>query len=220
MRIKWYGHASFRITDAGGRSLITDPYPPERAGYKPVTETADIVSISSDDDSFHCRYDLIPGQPALVDALKVARSGGSARVAGLDFHAIETAGYRGEAIDHNAMLRFEMDGLSVAHMGDVGVPLNAEQVDFLAGVDVLLALTGGHPTLALDELMRVIRAAQPRLIIPMHFQTLRYAPRNLLWLPDFLAYFGADQVEFVCDDSLTLMPDTLAGPRVRVLSYA
>ena len=57
-------------------------------------------------------------------------------------------------------------------------PLTATQRDFFAGIDVLLALAGGHPTLELDELMDVIRAVRPPLVVPMHFRTLTYKPRN------------------------------------------
>jgi hypothetical protein len=33
MEITWLGHAAFKLTDASGRSVITDPYTPEGVGY-------------------------------------------------------------------------------------------------------------------------------------------------------------------------------------------
>ncbi|MEM6530384.1 MAG: MBL fold metallo-hydrolase, partial [Chloroflexota bacterium] len=50
MKLKWYGHAAFRITTANGTSIVTDPYSPDLAGYPPFTEPADIAIASSGDD--------------------------------------------------------------------------------------------------------------------------------------------------------------------------
>ena len=72
MEIKWYGHAAFRLTPEHGPSVITDPYTPEGVGYAPIGDTADVVLISSDDDDAHCRADLIPGNPLVLNALTVA----------------------------------------------------------------------------------------------------------------------------------------------------
>ncbi|MDQ3793036.1 MAG: MBL fold metallo-hydrolase [Actinomycetota bacterium] len=35
MKIKWYGHACFRV-DGDGTSIVIDPYTPEVAGLEPV----------------------------------------------------------------------------------------------------------------------------------------------------------------------------------------
>ena len=76
MKIKWYGHASFLITGDNGRRIITDPYTPETSGYMPIPDAPDIVIISSDNDPFHCRADLIPGKPTVINALELAQKGG------------------------------------------------------------------------------------------------------------------------------------------------
>lgn len=76
MKLKWYGHASFLVTGEKGVTLITDPYTPETSGYEPIPDSPDIVIVSSDNDSFHCRADLIPGSPAIINALQLAQNGG------------------------------------------------------------------------------------------------------------------------------------------------
>jgi len=43
VKLKWLGHAAFLITSEAGTRLITDPYTPEKAGYQPITDEADIV---------------------------------------------------------------------------------------------------------------------------------------------------------------------------------
>ncbi len=223
MKIKWYGQASFLITADDGTMIVTDPYTPETSGYQPVREAADIALISSDNDSFHCRADLIPGQPVVVNALALAQNGGERVEKGIPIRAIEAM----EALNHayhdpdqNGMYRFVVDGISFGHMGDVGNALSEEQMAFFKGVDVLLALAGGHPTIELDDLMTVIERAQPRLIIPMHFRTLTYKPRNSLWIETFLSRFPNDEIDFAFSSEATLTRDTLpSSRRLLVLDY-
>jgi L-ascorbate metabolism protein UlaG (beta-lactamase superfamily) len=223
MRLKWYGHASFRVTADNGTSIITDPYTPETSGFKPFTEPPDIVIMSSDNDPFHCRADLVPGSPVVINALQLAQSGGSRVEQGITISAIEAM----EALDHrehdpdqNGMYRFTVDGISIGHMGDVGNPFSAEQIDFFRDVDVLLALTGGHPTIDLDDLKVVIDEARPKLVIPMHFRTLRSKLSNILWVESFLNYFRDEDVDFACDCEVDLeREDIPQQTRVLVMDY-
>ena len=224
MKLKWYGQASFRITAEDGTSIVTDPYTPETSGYAPVTEPTDIVIRSSDNDSFHCRADLIPGEPAVVTALDLAGNGGETTVNGIRIRAIEAMealNHRYHDPDQNGMYRFTVDGIDIGHMGDVGNPLNDEQIDFFKGIDVLLALAGGHPTIELDDLKTVIDGAQPRLIVPMHFRTLTYKPRNTYWIETFLSYFPAENIDFAFGSEATVTRDSLPdSTRVLVIDYA
>ncbi|MBL8161833.1 MAG: MBL fold metallo-hydrolase [Anaerolineae bacterium] len=224
MKLKWYGHASFLVTASNGTTIITDPYTPETSGYEPIPDTPNVVIISSDNDSYHCRADLIKGNPTIINALELAQAGGVRAVNGVTFQAIQAM----EALDHhehdpdqNGMYRFTVDDISVGHLGDVGNPLSDEQMRFFAGVDVLLALAGGHPTIALDDLEALIKRAQPKLVVPMHFRTLRYKPRNTFWIQSFLNYFAPEDVDFACATEVTLTREMLPEKtRVLVLSHA
>lgn len=225
MQITWYGHAAFKLIPETGPSVICDPYTPEGVGYQPIDESADLVVISSDDDSAHCRADLIPGNPAVLNALTIAQNGGSAQAAGLTVNAIEAAEW-----DHhpehavpgqNGMYRFEMDGIRVAHMGDVGNPLTSAQMAFFEDVDVLLALAGGYLTIELPDLVKLIETVRPKLVIPMHFRTLTYRPRNTMWIESFLTYFDDEDVDFACQSTITLnKTDIPMAPRVMVMTHA
>jgi len=224
MKIKWYGHASFLITAQNDTTIVTDPYTPETSGYLPIPDSPDIVIISSDNDTFHCRADLVPGSPIIMNALHVAKNGGQRIEKDITFQAIEAM----EALDHqfhdpdqNGMYRFTVDGVSIGHLGDIGNALTEDQLRFFSGVDVLLALAGGHPTIRLDDLKVVIDRTQPKLVIPMHFRTLRYKPRNTFWIQSFLNYFDPQEVDFACDTEVTITPDTLpSSTRVLILAHA
>jgi len=79
-------------------------------------------------------------------------------------------------------------------MGDIGNPLTSEQLTALRDrVDVLLALTGGHATIALDDLDTAIRAIQPRVVIPMHYYHSR-GVLNILPVDAFTARYPVKQV--------------------------
>jgi L-ascorbate metabolism protein UlaG (beta-lactamase superfamily) len=94
----------------------------------------------------------------------------------------------------NALYRFELGGLSICHMGDVGTPLADAQLAPLRGrVDVLLALAGAGLTIALPDLDDAIAAIDPKVVVPMHHRTpsLKYVVGPV---EDFLARRGGDHV--------------------------
>ncbi len=224
MKIKWYGHAAFLITGDDGASVITDPYTPETSGYQPITDQPDVVLTSSLNDDFHDRSDLIPGDPVRINMLDVARGGGKIEAAGLVFKGIESS----EMYEHPyhepdkcAMYRWEMDGIHIGHMGDVGNPFTPEEYDFFRDLDVFLVLAGDVPTIRLPDLKRVIDRVQPKLVIPMHFRTLRYKPRNMQWITSFLHHFNDADVDFQSDWEVELRREGLPeSTRVLVLTHA
>ena len=225
MHLKWYGQAAFLITRSDGFRIVTDPYTPEELGFAPMTDEADLVLTSSDDDSAHCRHDLVPGNHVWLNTLDAVREGGVKTVAGVEVRAIEAM----EIEDHplhepgaNAMYRFEVDGMQIGHMGDIGDPLTEAQTAFFDGVDILLTLAGGQFTTPLDDVKRVIDVTRPKLVIPMHFRTLCYKPRSLLWIPSFLSYFDEEnEVDFAFGCEVEISKDTLPREtRVLVMDYA
>jgi len=224
MKIKWYGHAAFIITASDGTSVITDPYTPETSGYQSIPDIPDVVLTSSLNDDFHDRSDLILGDPVRINMLDVARSGGEIEAAGLVIKGIESS----EMYEHPfhepdkcAMYRWDMDGISIGHMGDVGNPLTEEEIAFFAGLDVFLVLAGDVPTIRLPDLKQAIDRVQPKLVIPMHFRTLRYKPRNMQWITAFLRHFNDADIDFQSDWEVELSQDDLPETtRVLVLTHA
>ena len=225
MRIKWYGQAAFILTDSNGLRVALDPYTPEELGFAPIGDEADIVITSSDDDSAHCRHDLVPGDHPWLNAVDAVREGGVSSVGGLEVSAVEAM----EVEDHplhepgaNAMYRFELDGMQIAHMGDMGRDLNDKQTAFFDGTDILLALAGGQMTTRLEEVKRLIDFVRPKLVIPMHFRTLCYKPRNLHWIDTFLSHFNEEKdVDFAFGCEIEVTKDKLPEKtRVLVMDYA
>ena len=225
MQITWYGQASFGIESDSGLLIVTDPYDPETSGYKPFPKPANVVIRSSDNDDFHCNAHLVPQKEdaTVITALDVAKNGGSVESHGITFKAVQAM----EHVDHhlhdpddNGMYRFNIDGIEIGHMGDMGNPFNKEQMDFFRGVDVLLALAGGFPVIAHDELMKVINETQPKIVIPMHFRTLTYKPRDSYWISEFLSHFDDKDVDFAFSNTATInKADLPESTRVLVVDY-
>ncbi len=196
MKIRWLAHASFLI-EGNGLRIITDPYEPnEIINLPPVTETADIVVRSSDDDEAHCFIETIPAGFELVTATDIVDTG--AIVKGIQFDAIwsEESHKHKEVVRDNAMYRFTLDGIRITHMGDVGNPLTPEQMEALAGTDILLALVGGPPTIELPDLHEVIAYVKPKVIIPMHYKIP--GPRfHMLPVTDFTRHYPEAVIDWL-----------------------
>ena len=213
MKIKWYGHACFRL-EGGGVSIITDPYTPEIAGLDPVEVPADLVIMSSATDRFHSNAAMVPGNPMILNALEIADRG-SVEVNGVEFEALrtmESLKYK-ESPDENAIFRFEVEGMSILHLGDLGNPLTNEQLNRLGGkVDILLALTGGPPTIELEDLDRAIEEIGPRIVVPMHYQIPRLK-LDILPLEAFTSRYPEDAITRVGSAEVELsqsaLPQTL-----------
>jgi L-ascorbate metabolism protein UlaG (beta-lactamase superfamily) len=221
MKIKWYGHACFRIEGDDIR-IVTDPYTPEVAGLEPIDESADVVVMSSATDRFHSDVSMVPGDPKILNALQISGRG-PVEVNNVVFEALPTMESlkHKESPDENAIYRFELEGISILHLGDLGNPLTDEQLALLRGrVDILLALSGGPPTIELEDLERAIEEIRPRVVIPMHYRIPKLK-LDILPLEAFTSRYpeetvtrvGATEVEF----SIDTLPRTL---RVYVLEPA
>jgi len=122
--------------------------------------------------------------------------------------------------DQNAMYRFNVDGIEIGHMGDMGNNFSDSQMTFFKGVDVLLSHAGGYPVISLEELNRIVDQIKPRLVIPMHFRTLCYKPCEMHFISSFLESFGAERVDFACASSASIKSDALPSEtRGLVLDY-
>ena len=165
MKIKWLGHASFMITSDTGTRIITDPY--ESGGdlsYGKIEESADIVTVSHD----HFDHNNIA---TIRDNPEVVR--GTAKTNGIEFEGIPTYHdeARGQQRGNNTILCFEVDGIRVCHLGDLGHPLSDEQVAKLGRIDILLLPVGGFYTIDTEVATQICNQLTPKMIMPMHYKT-------------------------------------------------
>ncbi len=215
MTIKFLGHATFLITSEDGLRIITDPYDPggygEQFRYGPITDAADIVTVSHD-HADHNYPQGVPGNPVVVTS--------SGEVSGISFEVIESFhdDARGAQRGSNRIFCFEVDGIRLCHLGDLGHPLTAEHVAAIGEVDVLLIPVSGTATIDAGRATEMVAQLRPAVVIPMHFKTPQidfpFAPVDA-----FLA--GKDNVERTGISEVSICSDDLgAEPRIIVLDPA
>jgi L-ascorbate metabolism protein UlaG (beta-lactamase superfamily) len=169
MKVKWYGHAAFKLTTAKGVRLIIDPYEPGFGGaltYGAITDEADIV-LTSHDHGDHCYVQEIKG--------KFTRIGkeGSYDVAGIKILAIPCFHdpSKGKERGNNLIFVIEADNLRVAHAGDLGHALDAGTLQKIGSVDLLLLPVGGFYTIDANVATDVMQVIRPSITVPMHYKT-------------------------------------------------
>jgi L-ascorbate metabolism protein UlaG (beta-lactamase superfamily) len=213
MKIRFYAHASFRL-EGNGVAIVTDPYTPgpDVSNFEPISEAADIVIMSSATDRFHSDPTHVGGEPVVINAVEVPAGG--VTVKGVHFQALQTMesltfDYVNRDPDYNAMYYFTLEGIRCFHMGDLGNPVEPAHLEAMRDqVDVMFALTGGHATIALDDLQAAVSAIGPRIVIPMHY----YSPKGRLKIhpvTEFTARYPAEQVTFVQGCEIELMKGQL-----------
>jgi len=168
MQITWLGHSAFRLQGKGATdavSIITDPYNGDKVGLKLPRIEADIVTISHDHED-HNNLAGVKGEPFVI------RGAGEYEIKSVyidgihSFHDAEKGGKRGD----NIMYRFDIEDISVAHLGDLGHELDDKQLERLEGTDILLIPVGGIFTIDAQKAVSVINQIEPRIVIPMHYK--------------------------------------------------
>ena len=170
MKLTWLGHACFLVEQDGYR-IVLDPYA-DVAGYADVRTEAHEVLCS------HGHYDhsAVSGvallgekeSPFVIRKVKTC-------------HDEQGGALRGE----NTVHILEAGGVSVAHLGDLGHQLTAEQLEAIGRVDGVLVPIGGTYTLDAEGAKRVCEAVNPKWAIPMHYRQGSYGFPVLLTAEDF-----------------------------------
>lgn len=168
MIITWQGHSCFKIQDKigpDGVTLVTDPFNKE-TGLKVPNFEADIVTVSHN-HADHNNVAALRGNPFIIDCAGEYDFKGIL-VEGIDsFHD----GVQGKDKGANTIYRIEVEDISIVHLGDLGDVLDNAQLEKLAGTDILLIPVGGKYTLDAKKAVEVISQIEPRIVIPMHYQT-------------------------------------------------
>ncbi|MDI9505917.1 MAG: MBL fold metallo-hydrolase [Candidatus Excrementavichristensenella sp.] len=165
MTIQWLGHSCFLITSSDGRTLLTDPFD-ETVGYALPKVPANVVTCSHDHFDHHAIQPL-PNGYTVIDTPGTHHNHGFVVEGIPSFHDEKQGSLRGS----NIIYKFQVDGLKVAHMGDLGhLPTKAME-EQLQGIDIMLLPVGGVYTVDGDQAAQIVEMVKPRLVIPMHYRT-------------------------------------------------
>jgi L-ascorbate metabolism protein UlaG (beta-lactamase superfamily) len=173
VKIEYFGHACFRLSQAG-RRIVLDPYADGSvAGCPPLRLEAEAVYCSHDHGDHNAvQCVTLTGQPAPKCAVTELETD----------HDDAGGKLRGK----NIIRIFDFDGLRIAHFGDLGRLLTAEEIAQLRDLDCALIPVGGYYTIDAATAAEVAASVAPRLIIPMHYRTEQSGLPVIAFLEDAL----------------------------------
>lgn len=189
MEITWYGHACFKLKDDTA-TIITDPFGPG-LGLPTPALNADIVTISHN-SIHHNATHLIgghyktlngPGEYEIKEVFITGHHMYPAKLASQDITQ-----------NDNVVFVYEVEGITICHLGDIWHVPDQSQVEAFDNVDVLLIPVGGGQSLNAAKAAEVIGIIEPAIVIPMHYHlpelTIPLDP-----LDKFLKEMGLSQTE-------------------------
>ena len=181
MKITYIGHACFKVEEEG-YSLVLDPYKDGSVpGYGNVREKANEVLCSHlhGDHGAVENVEIIDGDtsPFMITLLTAN-------------HDDQGGALRGKS---NITI-MQSKKYKVAHLGDLGEPLNEQQLIALSDLDVLLIPVGGHYTIDAKQASDLVKILKPRITIPMHYRTSQFGYEVIGTLDQFTQYFDTTEL--------------------------
>ncbi len=207
MEIHWYGMSCFRITERKHATIVTDPYAPG-LGLADLKLRGDVVTISHDAPGHNHRQ-------AVSGVEHVLNGPGEYEIGSVFITGIATAS-RSKKFN-NVIYVFDYDGLTVAHLGDIGDVPSQKQIEDLELVNVMLVPVGGGTSLNAARAAELVSMIEPNIVIPMHYHQPGLKT-TLDPLDKFLKEMGATDVKEDTSFKATSAESLPEGTEVVILS--
>ena len=192
MKLTWLGHACFVIEHEGFR-VAADPYL-RVEGYPHMHTQAHVCTCSHQhlDHNGTVRVETLTtdAPPITIRTLET-------------FHDEAQGTLRGK----NTIHIYSAGGVNVAHLGDLGHMLTAEQVDQIGPLDAVMVPVGGFYTIGAETAKAVCQALGGRIIIPMHYRHAPHGLSNIAGVEPFLALWKKDEVHRLSGNALEVTAD-------------
>ena len=193
MKLTWLGHSCF-LAEQDGYRILLDPYTGVE-GYPPLAErklrvNKILCSHGHHDHSAADQAEAVPFQGDCPFAVRTVKT----------CHDDQGGALRGE----NTVHILSAGGVTIAHLGDLGHQLTAEQVRAIGPLDAVLIPVGGYYTVDAKGARAVCEALDPRCVIPMHYRHAPYGLPVVGGVEDFLALWPQAEVRRLEGPSLEL----------------
>ncbi|MBE6051868.1 MAG: Zn-dependent hydrolase [Clostridium sp.] len=190
LELKWLGHSCFKLTYED-YSIVLDPYEKNSIpGLGSLNVSANEVLCS------HNHFDH--GAKNEVEILKTSKDSPFKVTELHSYHDDVKGAKRGENIIHI----FEVDGLKVAHLGDIGCMPTKDQMNILNNLDLVMVPIGGVYTLEPSKVRELLDIIKPNVVIPMHYRSEKFGFDEIKTVDDFID--KNDEVIYYKDNILSL----------------
>jgi L-ascorbate metabolism protein UlaG (beta-lactamase superfamily) len=176
MEIKWYGLGCFMLSDDGLPPVVLDPFNETETGLSLPKARAGIVISSHLIDE--------PERVEWTDLRRVTRTiagPGEYEIGGVFITGVASTRERPgkkkakKSGDQEALVNIiytvDMQGVSVAHLGEIGRAPTQAEVEALGRVNVLLVPVGVPGGMTPVKASEAVSLIEPDVVIPMHYQT-------------------------------------------------
>lgn len=213
VNVHWYGHGFVFLTSSVGVRAAIDPFGTASVHYKfPVHLAADFVLVSHESED-HAAADQLFGNPLIFRSVTAV---GLQRANGIQFHGTSLKKDPNGLTGANTAFTLKFDGVTFGYLGQISMPLLAQEKQEIGKVDVLF-LPVGLPGLTVSEFNQVATDLGARIIIPINYKTDLSGDLQLRTLGEYLD--GTKfQVHRINSSEMVVTRDTLpADPTVVVL---
>lgn len=213
MRIRWYGHACWRISFPNNISLLTDPFKKgsfdNKLRYDDDFARSDIVTISHEHDDHNNRV--------FSNAQYIDRPGH------FTVKDISITGYgtyhdrkKGEERGDNIIFIIEHNSKRMVHLGDLGHIPSDDILAEIKAADALFIPVGGYFTIEPEEAVRLIKLINPATVFPMHYKTEK-VDFPIRPVDDFLKSFNEEDI--MHEDKSYIDFDGFQSGKIVLLNY-
>ncbi len=177
--IHWFGQSFFQIETGDQTRIVIDPHLMPEYGRPSCKADLILITHEHDDHNLIDAVSNLEDKPKIIRGLvvkgkrqdwnKVDEKFKNIRIrTAPSYHDAEDGLKRGK----NSIFVIETDGLKIAHLGDLGHPLDEETVKKIGDIDILMIPIGGIYTINGEKAKEVVKQLKPRLyILPMHYGT-------------------------------------------------
>jgi L-ascorbate metabolism protein UlaG (beta-lactamase superfamily) len=192
MKLKYFSHSAFQITNNAGKTILIDPFltgnPTAPVGMDDVH--ADFIVLThGHGDHLGDALEIAKRDGALIIAVNeladyVASKGAKAHNmhigGGFDFefgrvkfttahHGSKTPD--GEYAGEPAGVVLSVDGKNIYHCGDTGLFYDMKLIGEMTPIDYMLVPIGDNFTMGIDDAVKAVELANPKVAVPMHYNT-------------------------------------------------
>ncbi|MDD3773895.1 MAG: MBL fold metallo-hydrolase [Patescibacteria group bacterium] len=166
MIIKYFGQSCIQIKTKSS-IIIIDPYGSE-VGLKLPNLRADIILVTHD----HVDHNNVAAVKPKEGKEKVAIFSGAGE---FEHEGVLISGipswHDNEQKEKNFMYSVYVDGVRLAHLGDLGQKnLFEDQLELLDNVDILFVPVGGKFTIDGEAAFEITNQIEPKIVIPLHYK--------------------------------------------------